>query len=426
MSTSYLESTPDESQRQPRAWAALLALMSANAVSLIGNTLTQVAIPWFVLETTGSAAQTGLTAFVGMVPLVLGAFFGGSVVDRIGYKRASVISDLLSGVTVALIPILYLTVGLQFWQLLALVFLGGLLDVPGSSARQALIPDIARRAGVRLERINAAYATIERSSLLVGPPLAGVLIAVLGASNVLLIDAATFAVSALLIGLIVPAAKAAAPSAKRYLADVLEGLRFIRQSRLLWVLMLTATLSNAFATPIFAVILPYFINRTYGDATGLGLLIAAFGGSSVAGVLAYGAIGHRFPRRMILILGFGGMGIATTLLALLPPFPLLLAAMMLAGLLSGPLNPMIQTVLQERTPAGMLARVFGTVVALALMASPLSVLLAGYLVEIIGVQWCLVGLAVGSLLLALSLALNPAVREIDVVVPRPAESAAES
>ncbi|MDQ4058578.1 MAG: MFS transporter, partial [Actinomycetota bacterium] len=113
----------------------LLVLFGANAVSLTGNVMTLTAVPWFVLQTTGSAAMTGIIASLNFLPIVLANLFGGAFVDRLGYKRASVIADLTSGFTVALIPLLYVTVGLPFWLLGALVFLGALLDAPGSTAR---------------------------------------------------------------------------------------------------------------------------------------------------------------------------------------------------------------------------------------------------------------------------------------------------
>jgi MFS family permease len=114
------------------------------------------------------------------VPLVVSAFFGGTLVDRVGFKRMSVAADLTSALTVALIPLLYATVGLAFWQLLVLVFLGAVLDAPGHVARQSLFPDLVQLAGVRLERANAISQVIWRLSWLLGPPLAGLLIALLG------------------------------------------------------------------------------------------------------------------------------------------------------------------------------------------------------------------------------------------------------
>src|SRR5512134_2809932 len=112
----------------PKNSLPLIALLTANAISLVGNVLSAIAIPWFVLQTTGSATRTGITGFFTVLPVVLAGFLGGTLVDRLGYKCTSIIADLASGVTVAITPLLYFTIGLAFWQLMVLVFLGALLD----------------------------------------------------------------------------------------------------------------------------------------------------------------------------------------------------------------------------------------------------------------------------------------------------------
>src|SRR4051812_6135506 len=160
-----------------RSRAPLLALLAANAVSMTGNALTRVAVPWFVLSTGGSAAQVGLTLFFETLPLFLGSFFGGVLVAGLGHKRSSVVADLASGATLALVPLLYALGALPFGLLLVLVFLGALLDAPGAAARRALLPEAAEGAGASLERANAAYQTIFRLSALVGPVVGGTLIA---------------------------------------------------------------------------------------------------------------------------------------------------------------------------------------------------------------------------------------------------------
>src|SRR5688500_5629348 len=90
----------------PAGRRPLLALLGASAVSLVGNQLTALAIPWFVLHTSGSAARTGLVGAAIMLPTVLASFLGGAIVDRLRPKRTSILADLLSGVTVALVPLL--------------------------------------------------------------------------------------------------------------------------------------------------------------------------------------------------------------------------------------------------------------------------------------------------------------------------------
>ncbi|HBY46483.1 MAG TPA: MFS transporter, partial [Chloroflexi bacterium] len=126
-------------------------------------------IPWFVYVTTGSAARTGLVAFASLLPVVLAGMAGGLIVDRVGFKHASVVSDILSGVTVAIIPTLHLLGLLRFWQLLILVFIGALLDIPGSAARQSMIPRLAARSGASLETANAGMQVASSVAMIAGP-----------------------------------------------------------------------------------------------------------------------------------------------------------------------------------------------------------------------------------------------------------------
>ena len=78
------------------------ALFAANAISMVGNVLAALAIPWFVLQTTGSAAKTGVTGFFEVLPVVLAGFLGGTIVDRMGYKRTSIVADIASSLAVLL------------------------------------------------------------------------------------------------------------------------------------------------------------------------------------------------------------------------------------------------------------------------------------------------------------------------------------
>ena len=187
-----------------RSRTPLYALYAADVVSLSGNAVAQLAIPWFVLTTTGSASLTALAVFFNFLPIVIAAFFGGVVVDRLGFRTTSVVADLASAAAVAAIPLLYTTVGLELWQLLALVFLGALLDAPGATARAALLPDLVELAGARMERASGIRGAIQQSSLLVGAPIGGVLIATVGATDALWINAASFLVSAALVAGLVP------------------------------------------------------------------------------------------------------------------------------------------------------------------------------------------------------------------------------
>jgi MFS family permease len=391
----------------------LYIFLTASAISMIGNNLTMIAVPWFVLETTGSAAKTGLVGFFTALPAVLAAFFGGTLVDRLGYKRMSIISDLASGLTVALIPLLYITVGLQFWQLLLLVFLSALLDAPGNTARQALLPDLATLTATAPERVNAWQQTVQRSATLVGPAVAGLLITFLGSSQVLWLDAASFVVSALLFAVAVPMGQAQVVAPIAYFEQLRQGLRFVRRSRLILTLVLTVAVTNFLDSPVFAVVLPVYAKQIYNDATQLGLMFSSFGAGAVIGGLVFGAIGHRLPRRITFIVLFILLGLPFWVLAMTPPFPITVAALLWVGLAAGPINPILMTVFQERIPPEMRGRVFGMIMAIALMAAPLGMVLAGYLLEHLTVTTTLLIIATCYLLVTIGQIFNPALHDMD-------------
>ena len=249
-----------------------------------------VAIPWFVLQTTGSAARTGLIGAAFLLAAVMAGLFGGPIVDRTGFKRASIVADLTGAVTVALIPLLYHTTGLLFWQLLVLVFLGGFLDAPGHTARQGLVPDLAGR----IERANSAFQGIQYASFLVGSPLAGLLIVAFAPGNVLWIDASTFVVSAALVAALVPpvtprpSTVAERRRAGRYRAELAEGMAFIRRDRLVVWMFGIGVVTNSLVLPLFAVVLPFYARQTYGSAVDLGLMLGGFGSGALAGTVLYG------------------------------------------------------------------------------------------------------------------------------------------
>ena len=392
----------------------LVALYAGDAISLTGNAVTQLAVPWFVLVTTGSPALTGLAVFFNFLPTVLAAFFGGVVVDRLGFRTTSVVSDLASAAAVAAIPALHLTVGLELWQLMTLVFLGALLDAPGTTARTSLFPDVVALAGVRMERATGIRGAIQRGSLLVGAPLGGVLVAGLGATTALWVDAASFLVSAALIGGLVPAARRAAESEapRRYLAELAEGIRFIWHDRLVRAIVGTVLVTNFLDAP-FGVVMPVFARENFGSAVDLGLMLGVFGGFALAGSLGFSAIGHRLPRRRVFLLCFLVWASVYLVLATLPSLPATLVALAVGGLAVGPLNPVLGTIQFQRVPAELRGRVFGAITAGAWAAIPAGVLLGGLVVDAFGVGTTFLAVGICYVAVAAFGFVNPALREMD-------------
>lgn len=277
----------------------------------------------------------------------------------------------------------------------------------------ALGPNLAELAGWPLERLNSASQAITSSSLLVGPAIAGGLIALIGPSKVLWVDAASFAFSAVMVAALVPSTKTVASEHGNYFEDVLAGLRFLKNDRLMRTILIAAACTNFLDTPLFSVVLPVFANEQYGHASDLGLMLAGMGAGSVAGALLFGSVGARFPKRPQLIAFFVLFGLPLFILAFSPPLLVSVGAMALVGLATGGINPLAITAIQERTPAEMLARVFGSVIAAALIAAPLGALLGGVAVDAFGVTKVIV--LIGALIFAAGvwLGFQPALAELD-------------
>jgi len=414
----------DLDRTSPARQLPVLALLSANAVSVTGNaTANNVAIPWFVLQTTGSAAMLGLTFAAIGLSNVLAAFFGAPMVDRLGYKRSSVLSDVLSGVTVALVPLLYATVGLAFWQLLVLVFLGSVFDTPGATARQSMLPGLADGAGMPKERANSAFFGILHVSDFLGLSVGGVLVALFGATGVLWINASTFAVSAAAIVIGVPALRRSSTPNSRvglpaYVAELGEGLDFIRRERLVRAITAAAVAFNLLAIPLLTVVVTFYAERNFGDASSLGFMLGAFAGGTLLSSALFGAFGHRLPRRTVFSLVVLVRWLPVWVLVFSPPLWVSVAALAAAGLANGPIDPLIFTSIQERTPRRLLARVNGASRALARGAAPIGATLAGWALGAFGLESVLVAIAAGLLVVSLTLVSTPALREMDGTMER--------
>ncbi|MET7834913.1 MFS transporter [Micromonospora sediminicola] len=396
----------------------LAGLLIGHAVSLTGNVLTLIALPLYVLAETGSPAATGLAGAFATAPVILGGAFGGVLVDRIGYRRSSVLADVVSGVTIAAVPLLHATVGLPFPALLALVFVSGLLDTPGQTARTALMPEAAAAAGVPIERAIGWEEATSRGARMIGAPVAGLLVGVLGAVPVLAIDAVTFAVSALVVALLVPrglrpAAEEPEPDRRGYWPEFAAGLRFLVREPLLRAMVLLVLVTNLFDAAKSQVLLPVVADRELGGPAAFGLLVGTMGGGALVGSLVFSAIGHRLPRRATFVTAFAVCGAPPLwALAAAPPLPVVVAVVAVAGLAAGALNPLMGAVEVERVPPGMRARVFGVIGAGAWAAMPVGAFGAGLAADRFGTASTLVTIGACYLLVVLTPLLGGPWREM--------------
>ncbi|MEH6781125.1 MAG: MFS transporter [Rhodoglobus sp.] len=254
----------------------LIVLLVAHGLSLVGNAVTVIVVPLYVLELTGSVAATGVAGAFATVPMIIGGALGGVLVDRFGFRRAAVVADLASGVTVLAIPVLALTSGMPFGLLLLLVFLSGLLDTPGRTAKEALVPDFAHDAGIVLTRATAVSSAISRSATLLGAAGASILLVSIGALNSLFVDAITFAISALLIGVVLPRARASDAVSSEVSgpasiwAQFLDGIGYMAKTPIIRSVVALVVVTNLIDAAGFLVLFPVYSRSVTPDGSFFG------------------------------------------------------------------------------------------------------------------------------------------------------------
>jgi len=354
-------------------------------------------LPWFVLETTDSAAQTALVAATQMAAFLLAAVAGGVVVDRFGPKWLSVVSDLASGLSIAAIPILMHTIGLRLWQVLVLAFLGAILDSPGGNARYGIVTDLIDLTGWRPERVYSAFSSADGVARIFGPILAGGLIAWIGAVNALWVDAASFAVSALLITVLVPLTTRPLRPELTFMGDVRAGWEYLRSRALLVRFFSLIVCVNLTAVPLAAVVIPKIAHDHYGSSRAGGVMLAADGIGVILGGLAFGIIGRRLTAYRSMLVALVLLFASLLLLSGLFPVPVSVAALALTGIGFGIMVPNNQTVFRRITDVEFRGRLLGLRDAVVGVSSPMMVVIIGLLLDLSPVRLVILLLALINL-----------------------------
>jgi MFS family permease len=400
-----------------RPRTALYGWLGSEAVSLTGTRVSMVALPWFVLSTTGSATRTGLTAFAEMAPYVLAKAFAGPLVDRVGPRPVSIGADLASVLAVGSIPLLHALHLLSFPVLLLAVAVAGLLRGPGDGAKQALVPAVVAAAAVPMERATGLAGAVERLAGTVGAACAGILVASAGAASAIVVDAASFAVSAGLLAATAPRRTrrtAEAAVGTGYLAELREGWDFLRHDAILVAIVTMVALTNLLDAAFSSVLVPVWAEHSGGGATAVGVLFAVFAGGSVAGSLVAASLGDRLPRFWTYVVGFMVASLPRfVVLALGVPLTWVLAVAVVGGFASGFLNPILGAVIYERIPEPLVGRVTSLNTSLCWAGIPFGGLVGGLLVAGLGLSPALVVVGVAYLAATMLPVLQPQWRRID-------------
>lgn len=384
---------PRSSERGEVSWRPILLLESANGLSGTANAVVMLSIPWLVLELTGSPAMAGIVAAVSSVPGALASPLAGWAVDRLGRRRVSIVSDILSAISVAGIPLIGMLGWLAFWPVLGLAVLGAVFDPAGYTARKALIPDVAAASGMPVDRLNGIHEGIFAAGWTVGPLLAAVLLATIGAVPSFWIPFVLCLLAALLIGLLSVGdagqeARAAAESDGRTDTGwraASRGIAIIWRDRPLRALTIAIMVLAAVYLPTESVVLPtYYEGR--GQPAALGIVIAALAFGSIVGAFGYGWLSARLSRYALARVALVGTMAGMVIMATLPPLPVMVTGALILGLAWGPMNPLLTTIVQRRVPPDAQGRVFGVQLSVFYAAPPLAMLATGFAISGFGLQ----------------------------------------
>ncbi len=403
----------------------LYGFLVADAISLSGTRVSMIAIPWLVLTTTGSAAQTGLVAFAEMLPLVVVKALAGPVIDRLGARRVAITCDLLSMGVIGFIPLLHIVDRLSLFALLALVALGGALRGPGDGAKHAFVPALTAHAGVPLERTTGLASAIERTASFAGAAMAGALVAWVGPANALVVDALSFGLCAAVFAWSTAAVRAERvderPAGTTYVQELREGWTFLRKDSVLVAMSSMVAVTNLLDLAFSAVLLPVWIKENGYGVGVLGAYFATWAAASAIGSVVAAWAATRLPRFHVYVWSFVITGIPRfLLLALGVPWWLVIATCLVGGLGSGFINPILGAVMFERIPDAVMGRVTTISSALCWSLMPFGALLGGFMSDGFGITVALLATGAAYLLATMSPLAIPSFRQFDR--PKPTDS----
>lgn len=378
--------------------------LASYMLSLLGNSIAAIALPLILLNATGSALGAGALAAATVVPAVLAGLFMGVVIDRINRRTSSIVTDLISAGAVAALPVVDMVSGLSLGWFILFGIIGSLGDVPGMTAREALLPAIVRHGSLSAERLVGIRESLGAVALVLGPAAAGTLIVLFEGSTVLWITAATSLAAALLtlllprrIGVIV--ATGGAPSLVRgsAVAQLRDGWRVLAHSRFLVATTALSTLSTLILASLQGLILPVYF--TLLELPGmLGFVLTALAAGMLVGSAIYALWGQRGRRRSWFLTGLLGSTIGLGIIAALPTVWVVLVGAFVMGLSSGLFGSLVGVLMIERIPDQMRGRIMGTQNAIMTAAPAVGLLGAGVLTEYAGVR--IAALAIGAVWLA--------------------------
>lgn len=358
---------------------------------MTGSQMTWLALPWFVLTTSGSATRMSVVVAAEVIGMGLMTLPGSRLLSRLGARRTMLVCDGVRAPLVLLIPLLHWAGALSFPLLLAIAFTTGAMTAPYFSAQKLILPELIGEDEQVVTQASALTQAATRVTMLLGPVVAGVLIAVIGAPSVLIVDGVTYLFSALLVAGFVPRRPPIeTPEEDR---GISTAVRFIFREPLLRIWNPALAIGDMAWTAFFITVPVLVVARFGADARIAGLLFASFG----VGALVGNAISYRVARRvdpMNLIATFiVGQALPLWLLAFPFPAATLAVALALSGVANGIVNPPIHATMTLRIPPELRATVMPAMMLSWTILQPVGLFTAGPILDAFGPEPVLIAFA---------------------------------
>jgi MFS family permease len=385
-------------------------LWVGNTISGCGDQFFLVALPWLILQLTGSGAVLGGIMMVEAIPRAALMLIGGAVTDRVSPRKIMILTAAVRTLLVATLAAFIWKHHVEVWQIYVLSFFFGVADAFAAPAAQTLLPSLV--APEQLPAANALSQGTQQLAMLAMPAPAGIIIAAFGVASAFSIDAISFLfIIAALLRLRDPPQVATAKSHSNIVRSILEGLRYVKNDVALRTLLLVASVLNFCIAGPLSVGLAFLAKREFGSPTAFGLLMSSVAAGSLVGLLLAAARQQR-KRGWLLLVVSVVVGICTASIGLLSQLWFLLPVLFVMSASAGFLNVHLFAWFQQRVDRAMLGRVMSVLMFASLGLMPLSLAAAG-----VAVQWSLRGTFAGAgalvLVVACIAALQRPVREID-------------
>jgi len=403
---------PAPRSRSVFANAHFRQLWLGGGVSALGDQFYLVALPWLVLQLTGSNLAVGTVLMCAAIPRAVLMLGGGAVSDRVAPRRIMLTTVTTRTIFVAAVGVLVWFHAVQLWNLYVLAFAFGVADAFGLPAFQSLLPQLVERD--QLPSANAAFQSVYQTATMLGPAPAGMVIRAFGTAWAFIIDAISFLfVFAPIWGLprTKPAPKPRAEG-KHFGHDILDGLHYVWRDPAMRALMIVMTGVNLCVSGPLIVGLAALAKFRFGSPTAFGVLIASWSGGALLGSIAAGTRKQRTHRGWTMIVAFGIVSLGIAAIGVLSTQLSMAVVLALTGVVGGYNNIVLISWFQERVEHAFMGRVMSVLMFGWVGLMPVSYPVAGALA-----QWSIDGMFRIAGLTAVGItavcALSPSLRRVE-------------